>query len=112
MGYYADRSLGRGQLYLITREEEPFCGKLFLKVDRRKRPKTPTLESSYLLTLVSSNDASITDTSMTFPVFVTAHQYHVSIWAGNEAPEKSNFGRVTLTLQGDSGLNESFPMTK
>ncbi|KOB70747.1 Uncharacterized protein OBRU01_14791 [Operophtera brumata] len=41
-----------------------------------------------------------------------AHQYHVSIWAGNEAPDKSNFGRVTLTLQGDSGLNESFPMTK
>lgn len=26
MGYYADRSLGRGQLYLLTREEEPFCG--------------------------------------------------------------------------------------
>lgn len=26
MGYYADRSTGRGQLYLVTREEEPFCG--------------------------------------------------------------------------------------
>lgn len=25
MGYYADRSVGRGQLYLKTREEEPFC---------------------------------------------------------------------------------------
>ncbi|TMW42475.1 hypothetical protein DOY81_012446 [Sarcophaga bullata] len=25
MGYYADRSSGRGQLYLVTREEEPFC---------------------------------------------------------------------------------------
>lgn len=25
MGYYADRSTGRGQLYLVTREEEPFC---------------------------------------------------------------------------------------
>ncbi|KAK5644781.1 hypothetical protein RI129_006081 [Pyrocoelia pectoralis] len=25
MGYYADRWQGRGQLYLITREEEPFC---------------------------------------------------------------------------------------
>ncbi|XP_058442646.1 uncharacterized protein LOC131425086 isoform X2 [Malaya genurostris] len=25
MGYYADRSIGRGQLYLKTREEEPFC---------------------------------------------------------------------------------------
>lgn len=25
MGYYADRSTGRGQLFLVTREEEPFC---------------------------------------------------------------------------------------
>ncbi|XP_017771250.1 PREDICTED: uncharacterized protein LOC108558749 [Nicrophorus vespilloides] len=25
MGYYSDRSKGRGQLYLITRDEEPFC---------------------------------------------------------------------------------------
>lgn len=25
MGYYADKSTGRGQLYLVTREEEPFC---------------------------------------------------------------------------------------
>ncbi|CAH2266919.1 uncharacterized protein LOC120626077 [Pararge aegeria] len=66
MGYYADRSLGRGQLYLLTREEEPFC----------------------------------------------AHQYHVALWGGHEAGEKPNYGRVTLTLHGDSGLNESFPMTK
>ncbi|CAH2075142.1 unnamed protein product, partial [Iphiclides podalirius] len=66
MGYYADRSLGRGQLYLLTREEEPFC----------------------------------------------AHQYHVSVWGGSEAGEKTNYGRVTLTLHGDSGLNESFPMNK
>jgi len=26
MGYYADRSAGRGVMYLATREEEPFCG--------------------------------------------------------------------------------------
>ncbi|XP_075970347.1 uncharacterized protein LOC142972864 isoform X2 [Anticarsia gemmatalis] len=66
MGYYADRSLGRGQLYLLTREEEPFC----------------------------------------------AHQYHVSVWAGSGTGEKVNYGKVTLTLHGDSGLNESFPMNK
>lgn len=29
MGYYADRSTGRGQLYLVTREEEPFCAHQF-----------------------------------------------------------------------------------
>ncbi|XP_026485773.2 uncharacterized protein LOC113393211 [Vanessa tameamea] len=66
MGYYADRSLGRGQLYLLTREEEPFC----------------------------------------------AHQYHVALWASSETGDKPNYGRITLTLHGDSGLNESFPMTK
>lgn len=27
MGYYADKSRGRGQMYLTTRDEEPFCGK-------------------------------------------------------------------------------------
>lgn len=26
MGYYADRALARGALYLVTRDEEPFCG--------------------------------------------------------------------------------------
>lgn len=25
MGYYSDKSHGRGQLYLRTREEDPFC---------------------------------------------------------------------------------------
>ncbi|KAM8720381.1 hypothetical protein ACLKA7_006431 [Drosophila subpalustris] len=29
MGYYADKSTGRGQLYLLTREEEPFCAHQF-----------------------------------------------------------------------------------
>nr|AAV36854.1 RH14406p [Drosophila melanogaster] len=29
IGYYADRSTGRGQLYLLTREEEPFCAHQF-----------------------------------------------------------------------------------
>lgn len=66
MGYYADRSLGRGQLYLLTREEEPFC----------------------------------------------AHQYQVSIWVEGDAGEKTNYGRLTLILHGDTGLNESFPMSK
>ena len=26
MGYYSDQAAGRGSLYLLTREEEPFCG--------------------------------------------------------------------------------------
>ena len=26
LGYYSDRAPGRGSLYLLTRDEEPFCG--------------------------------------------------------------------------------------
>ncbi|XP_055384997.1 uncharacterized protein LOC129614431 [Condylostylus longicornis] len=29
MGYYANKSTGKGQLYLLTREEEPFCAHQF-----------------------------------------------------------------------------------
>jgi hypothetical protein len=32
MGYYADRSNGRGTLFLVTRDEEPFCGRSNIKV--------------------------------------------------------------------------------
>lgn len=34
MGYYADKFPGRGTLYLLTRDEEPFCGKY--KVEKEK----------------------------------------------------------------------------
>lgn len=27
MGYHSDKSPGRGKMYLLTRDEEPFCGK-------------------------------------------------------------------------------------
>ena len=27
LGYYSDKAPGRGSLYLLTRDEEPFCGK-------------------------------------------------------------------------------------
>ena len=26
LGYYSDKAPGRGSLYLLTRDEEPFCG--------------------------------------------------------------------------------------
>lgn len=29
MGYYSDKAQGRGTLYLVTREEEPFCGQYY-----------------------------------------------------------------------------------
>ncbi|KAH0809912.1 hypothetical protein GEV33_012880 [Tenebrio molitor] len=66
MGYYADRSKGRGQLYLITRDEEPFC----------------------------------------------AHQYHVKIETSPSPVPIVSYGKIQLTLIGDSSLNETFMMTR
>ncbi|KAJ8928227.1 hypothetical protein NQ314_019174 [Rhamnusium bicolor] len=66
MGYYADRSKGRGQLYLITRDEEPFC----------------------------------------------AHQYHVKIETSPSPIPIKSYGKIQLTLIGESFLNETFMMTR
>lgn len=41
MGYYSDESTARGQLYLVTRDEEPFCAHQYqIKVynSRGERP--------------------------------------------------------------------------
>ncbi|CAG9772850.1 unnamed protein product [Ceutorhynchus assimilis] len=67
MGYYADKSKGRGQLYLSTRDEEPFC----------------------------------------------AHQYLVQIesTSSSSTPVKS-YGKIQVTLIGDSFLNETFTLSK
>ncbi|CAH1184971.1 unnamed protein product [Phyllotreta striolata] len=66
MGYYADRSKGRGQLYLITRDEEPFC----------------------------------------------AHQYHVKLETSQSPVPVKSYGKIQITLIGESSLNETFVMTK
>lgn len=66
MGYYADKSKGRGQLFLMTREEEPFC----------------------------------------------AHQYNVKINSSPSFKPIVNYGKIKITLVGDSDLNETFTLTK
>ncbi len=66
MGYYADKSTGRGQLYLKTREDEPFC----------------------------------------------AHQYKLEIQSSyNELPLRT-LGKIEVTLESMSGLEESFRVTE
>lgn len=66
MGYYSDKLPARGQLYLITRDEEPFC----------------------------------------------AHQYQVKVYnSRGERPTRS-YGKLQITLIGESSFNESFAMTR
>lgn len=66
MGYYADRSKGRGQLFLVTRDEEPFC----------------------------------------------ANQYHVKIESFPTKTPIVSYGKIHITLIGESNFNETFMMTK
>ncbi|KAK2581574.1 hypothetical protein KPH14_002083 [Odynerus spinipes] len=66
MGYYSDKLPARGQLYLITRDEEPFC----------------------------------------------AHQYQVKVFnSRGERPTRS-YGKLEITLIGESSFNETFAMTR
>ncbi|KAJ1531571.1 hypothetical protein ONE63_000244 [Megalurothrips usitatus] len=66
MGYYADRALARGPLYLVTRDEEPFC----------------------------------------------AHQYHVRVESSPSVLPVVSYGRIQITLIGDSDFNETFTLTQ
>ncbi|XP_034240820.1 uncharacterized protein LOC117645041 [Thrips palmi] len=65
MGYYADRALARGALYLVTRDEEPFC----------------------------------------------AHQYHVRVESSPSVLPVVSYGKIQITLVGDSDFNETFTLT-
>lgn len=74
MGYYADRSSGRGVLFLVTRDEEPFCAhQYFVRVE------------SAAAAASDGRDAS--------------------------AAGASSYGSLDVTLAGDAGLNETFPLT-
>ncbi|KAI5754107.1 hypothetical protein M8J77_005799 [Diaphorina citri] len=43
MGYYADKSTGRGTLYLLTRDEEPFCAHQYLVKVQSSTSKLPVV---------------------------------------------------------------------
>lgn len=93
MGYYADRSTGRGQLYLVTREEEPFCGELRIVLRLCKTIKMP-------------------NTIFYVHFLFIAHQYNIEIFSAlSELPLRS-LGRWEVTLIGEAGLNETFTITE
>lgn len=61
MGYYADRSTGRGQLYLVTREEEPFCAHQFT-IEIHSRPNDLPLRTLGKLEAVLTGDGQLNET--------------------------------------------------
>ncbi|XP_076240337.1 uncharacterized protein LOC143182900 [Calliopsis andreniformis] len=61
MGYYSDESPARGQLYLVTRDEEPFCAHQYQVKVYNSRSERPTKSYGKLqVTLVG--DGSFNDT--------------------------------------------------
>lgn len=63
MGYYSDTSNARGQLYLITREEEPFCALQYQIKVYNSHGKRPTKSYGKLqVTLIGSGSFNETFT--------------------------------------------------
>lgn len=61
MGYYSDESPARGQLYLVTRDEEPFCAHQYQVKVYNSRSERPTRSYGKLqVTLVG--EGSFNDT--------------------------------------------------
>lgn len=50
-------------------------------------------------------------TTLTLLVF-TAHQYYVRVESSKSNQTVVSYGRILLTLVGDSALNETFPLTR
>ncbi|XP_053688797.1 uncharacterized protein LOC128738017 [Sabethes cyaneus] len=75
MGYYADRSVGRGQLYLKTREEEPFCAHQY-KLQIHSSPNELPLRTLGRLEVELESDGGLTE------VFTITEKDDSEIFAG------------------------------
>ncbi|XP_021704096.1 uncharacterized protein LOC5564068 [Aedes aegypti] len=75
MGYYADRSIGRGQLYLKTREEEPFCAHQY-KLEIQSSPNELPLRTLGRLEVELESDGGLTE------VFTITEKDDAELFAG------------------------------
>ncbi|XP_065076755.1 uncharacterized protein LOC135700239 [Ochlerotatus camptorhynchus] len=75
MGYYADRSVGQGQLYLKTREEEPFCAHQY-KLQILSSPNELPLRTLGRLEIELESDGGLTE------VFTITEKDDAEIFAG------------------------------
>ncbi|RZF32036.1 hypothetical protein LSTR_LSTR007114 [Laodelphax striatellus] len=66
MGYYADKAKGRGTLYLVTRDEEPFCANQYLARVESTPSVLPVVSYGKIqLTLIGDGDLNETFTLTT-----------------------------------------------
>nr|CAD7449859.1 unnamed protein product [Timema bartmani] len=128
MGYYADRSHGRGTLYLVTRDEEPFCGECQGPPDMTSAPTYCVRETGFetssctlrmslksyppLPPLVEPPDSQILTTPDVACSVFTAHQYHVRLEHSPRDEPLTSYGKIQLTLIGTNNINETFTLTQ
>ena len=89
MGYYADQSPGRGQLYLVTRDEHPFCGNYY-----------PLFKNVSKILIFS---------------FSKANQFKIEIWHSGGPPATeavATQGRFMVTFINQDGKNETIDVSK
>lgn len=89
LGYYSDKAPGRGSLYLLTRDEEPFCGK-----DGELMPGLVNVLCNFRSGLSLGN------------------QYKIRVmFTGTRIPIHT-YGRIHILLIDENGLNETHTLTQ
>ena len=89
LGYYSNLSPGRGSLYLLTRETEPFCGK-------------------YQSTISDSHKMVDNCASPPLP----ANQFKINLmFTGSRLPLYT-YGALQIKLINHDGINETFTLTR
>ena len=86
LGYYSNQAPGRGSLYLVTRDEEPFCGKTFYF-----QPAKLCNKSTFL---------------------IAGSQYKINVMFTSSRIPLHTYGRLQLLLVDKDGLNETHSITE
>ena len=84
LGYRSNLSPGRGSLYLLTREEEPFCGRF-------------TFSPSWSLSLI---------------IHISAAQFKIKLMFTGSRQPIYTYGAIQIKLISKEGINETFTLTR
>lgn len=102
MGYYSDKLPARGQLYLITRDEEPFCAHQYKVEVYNSRGERPTRSYGKLQVNCFAHS------HRTRPIYVSIIIRLTILPVINE----KRIVHIQITLIGEGSFNESFAMTR
>ena len=98
LGYYSDKAPGRGSLYLLTRDEEPFCG----KGGKFKFGRREVKNGEKLGEMLFYN----------FRYILSGNQYKIRVmFTGTRIPIHT-YGRIHILLIDENGLNETHTLTQ